>query len=105
MIEAVASPPDDGSPNDPDAEARNQRSRDDRKPADWPGGQDWGMLTIEAGCTPADLTCPTDLKLSNEAREWSERMMDDLSKQRSDRRKCRQRDARGVANHLPSRPS
>jgi transposase, IS5 family len=38
------------------------------KPADWPDDKHWGSLTIDASCTPADITHPRDLKLVNEAR-------------------------------------
>lgn len=37
-----------------------------------------GKLVIDATCTPADITYPTDLKLLNEAREKSERIIDVL---------------------------
>ena len=37
-----------------------------------------GKLLIDATCTPADITYPTDLKLLNEAREKTERIIDDL---------------------------
>jgi len=37
-----------------------------------------GPLVIDATCTPADITYPTDLKLLNEAREKSERIIDVL---------------------------
>ena len=37
-----------------------------------------GKLLIDATCTPADITWPTDLKLLNEAREKTERIIDDL---------------------------
>ena len=35
-----------------------------------------GPLIVEAPCTPADITCPTDLRLLNAAREKSEEMID-----------------------------
>jgi transposase, IS5 family len=41
-------------------------------------GQSIRTLTIDASCTPADITYPTDLKLLNEARESTERIIDDL---------------------------
>lgn len=37
-----------------------------------------GKLIIDATCTPADITYPTDLKLLNDAREKTERIIDDL---------------------------
>jgi hypothetical protein len=39
------------------------------KPSDWPEDKNWGTLTIDASCTPADITYPRDLKLLNEARQ------------------------------------
>jgi hypothetical protein len=98
VIEAVASLPDDDDSDDPDSDAGNQLSLDDLvKPADWPEGKNWGTLTIDASCTPADITYPTDLKLLNEARESSERIIDDLCEQRSDLRALRPRYDRGRA--------
>jgi len=37
-----------------------------------------GKLIIDATCAPADITYPTDLKLLNDAREKTERIIDDL---------------------------
>ncbi|MCP4747021.1 MAG: IS5/IS1182 family transposase, partial [Desulfobacteraceae bacterium] len=37
-----------------------------------------GQLLIDATCTPADITFPTDLKILNGAREKSERIIDIL---------------------------
>lgn len=56
-----------------------------------------GKLLIDATCTPADITYPTDLKLLNDAREKTERIIDDLhaslgsgvKKPRTYRRKAR----------------
>jgi hypothetical protein len=98
LIEAVSSLEDDGDSGDPDAEAGNQLSIDDLvKPADWPEGKNWGTLSIDASCTPADITYPTDLKLLNEERESTDRIIDDLCKQRSSLRKHRPRYDRGSA--------
>lgn len=44
---------------------------DDDPPAD-----NQGKLIMDATCTPADITYPTDLKLLNEAREKTEEMID-----------------------------
>lgn len=83
---------------DPDADAGNQLSLDDLvKPADWPEGKNWGTVTIDAACTPADITYPTDLKLLNKVRESTERIIDALCEQRSDLRKHRPRYDRGRA--------
>jgi IS5 family transposase len=98
LIKAVSSLPDDDDSGDADAEVGNQLSIDDLvKPADWPEGKNWGTLTIDASCTPADITYPTDLKLLNEARESTDRIIDEQCKQRSDLRKHRPRYDRGAA--------
>jgi len=79
VIEAMSSLKDDDDSDDPGADAGTQISIDDFvKPPDWPEGKNWGTLTIDASCTPADITYPTDLKLLNEARESTERIIDDL---------------------------
>jgi IS5 family transposase len=97
MIEAMSSLNDDDS-NDPGADEGTQISIDDFvKPADWPEGKNWGTLTIDASCTPADITYTTDLKLLNEARESTERIIDDLCDQHSDHRKHKPRYDRGRA--------
>ena len=67
------------------------------KPADWPEVKNWGTLTIDASCTPADITYPTDLKLLNEARESTERIIDDLCNQHSKFRRSKPRYDRGGA--------
>jgi hypothetical protein len=92
VIEAMSSLPDDDDSDAPGADAGTQISLDDFvKPADWPEGKNWGTLTIDASCTPADITYPTDLKLLNEARESTERIIDDLCDQQSDLRKHKPR--------------
>ena len=97
VLEAVASLPDDDS-DDPDGGSGEQISLDDfMKPADWPEDKNWGTLTIDASCTPADITYPTDLKLLNEARDSTERIIDDLCIQHSDFRKYKPRYDRGRA--------
>lgn len=97
VIEAIARLPEDES-DDPDDDAGNQLSLDNFvKPADWPEGKPWGILTIDASCTPADITYPTDLKLLNEARESTERIIDDLCEQQPDLRKHKPRYDRGKA--------
>ena len=98
VIEAVLSLQDDDNSDDPGADAGTQISIDDFvKPADWPEGKNWGTLTIDASCTPADITYPTDLKLLNEARESTERIIDDLCDQYSDLRNHKPRYDRGKA--------
>ena len=90
LIEAAAAQTDDDSSGD-DKDEGDQLSLDSLiKPADWPEDKNWGTLSIDASCTPADITYPTDLKLLNEARQSTERVIDDL---------CRQGNAYGA--HLP----
>ena len=96
--EAFASVQDKNNPDDPDDESGSQLSLDDFvKPADWPEDKNWGTLTIDASCAPADITYPTDLKLLNEARQSTERMIDDLCGQAADLRQYRPRYDRGKA--------
>jgi hypothetical protein len=72
---------DDDSAGD-DQDDGDQLSLDSLiKPTDWPEGKNWGTLSIDASCTPADITYPTYLKLLNEARQSTERVIDDLCKQ------------------------
>jgi IS5 family transposase len=98
VMEAVASLPDNDESDDPDAGTDKQISLDDLvKPADWPEDKNWGTLSIDASCTPADITYPTDLKLLNEARESTERIIDDLCSQLSTLRKHKPRYDRGRA--------
>jgi IS5 family transposase len=41
-----------------------------------------GQLMVDATCTPADITFPTDIKLLNKAREKSEQIIDNLHQAR-----------------------
>ena len=52
------------------SEASTESSDDDDKPSNN------GKLIVDATCTPADITYPTDLKLLNDAREKSEEIID-----------------------------
>lgn len=67
------------------------------KPADWPEDKNWGTLTIDATCTPADITYPRDLKLLNEARATTERIIDELCGQSSEFKQHRPRYNREMA--------
>ncbi len=98
VIEAIARLPDGDDSDDREDDAGKQLSLDNFvKPSDWPEGKPWGTLTIDASCTPADITYPTDLKLLNEARVSTERIIDDLCEQHSDFRKHKPRYDRGKA--------
>jgi IS5 family transposase len=98
LIEAVSSLQDHDDYRDPDVEAGNQLSIDELvKPADWPEDKNWGTPSIDASYTPANITDPRDLKLPNEARESTDRIIDNLYKQRSNDRKHHPRYDRGSA--------
>ena len=64
------------------ARAVEKRAKDDDKDASGGSGAgkepNQGKLLIDATCTPADITFPTDLKILNEARETSEKIIDIL---------------------------
>ncbi|CAD5938267.1 putative protein ORF8 in nfe locus [Planktothrix tepida] len=44
-----------------------------------------GKLIADATCAPADITYPTDLKILNQAREQTEKIIDSLHKSRQDK--------------------
>ena len=98
VMEAVAARQDDGNPDDPDTSAGSQLSiADFVKPGDWLEGKNRGSLCIDICCTLAYLTYSTDLKLLNQARESTERIIDDLCEQSLDLSKHRPRYDRGKA--------
>jgi hypothetical protein len=51
------------------------------KPASLDPGSNWGTLILDATCVPEDIPYPVDLRLLNEAREVTEKIIDDLFKQ------------------------
>ncbi len=69
-----------------DEERAESGDDDDSEP---PANQ--GKLVLDATCAPADIRYPTDLNLLNQAREWSEEILDVLDRplQSPDRRKPR----------------
>jgi len=73
---------DSESPQDPPClpsdETQLSAQTPDTKNAAQPEAEPNGKLLIDATCTPADITYPTDLKLLNDAREKTERIIDDL---------------------------
>ena len=84
VIEAVSSHTDDHDSDVPGADAGKLISLEVFvKPADSPEGKNWGTVTIDASCTPADITYPPDLRLLNETRESTERIINDLCEQHS----------------------
>jgi hypothetical protein len=60
------------------AKNESDDNRDDDPKGGAPGNR--GKLLVDATCTPADITFPTDLKLLNTAREKSEEIIDILHK-------------------------
>ncbi len=56
-----------------------------------------GQLILDATCAPADIRYPTDLHLLNEAREWSERLIDALYEQLKTKRPRKPRTYRRIA--------
>lgn len=76
--------------------SQQEISEQDDLPKDPPAGNH-GKLLVDATCTPADISYPTDVKLLNEAREKTEEMIDvmhgpfigDRSKPRTYRQKAR----------------
>ncbi|HEY9298217.1 MAG TPA: IS5 family transposase, partial [Phormidium sp.] len=57
-----------------------------------------GRLIAEATCTPADITYPTDLKILNQAREKTEKVIDVLHKKRQDKSVKKPRTYRKIAH-------
>jgi IS5 family transposase len=51
------------------------------KPASLDPGCNWGTLILDATCVPEDIPYPVDLRLLNEAREVTEKIIDELFKQ------------------------
>jgi transposase, IS5 family len=62
-----------------------------------PAAENQGQLIIDATCAPADIQYPTDLNLLNEAREQTERVIDELYKQQQGKLKHKPRTYRRVA--------
>ena len=64
-------------------QAQASTSKDDESdpPDDPPSPENQGKLIADASCAPADIRYPTDLDVLNEAREHSERLIDELYQQ------------------------
>lgn len=77
------------------------QDQQEEKQSDQDGQQDSnaGKMLIDATCTPADITYPTDLKLLNEAREKCESYIDKLHAPHAGKRK-KPRDYREKARKL-----
>ena len=74
------------------------RFNDHSTPGGGSGSANQGQLLLDATCTPADITYPTDLKLLNEARKKTEKIIHklyevvkgkELAKPRTYRKKAR----------------
>lgn len=106
--EAAETEPTEANPNALSVEGESDES-DDRD--DEPPGNS-GQLLLDATCAPADIRYPTDLSLLNDARAWSERLIDELydtlkskllSKPRTYRQVARRRYVAIVRKKRPSR--
>jgi hypothetical protein len=98
LIQAVMDQSDGDNPDEPRPTAGDQLCLDDLvKPAEWPEGMNWGTLSTDASYTPVDITYPTDLKPLNEARESTEKIIDDLCRQSTESAIHRPRYDRGKA--------
>lgn len=62
----------------------SKKENDNDNDNDGPSSPNKGKLLIDATCTPADISFPTDLKLVNKAREKTERIIDILHDARED---------------------
>jgi IS5 family transposase len=51
------------------------------RPATLEQGSNWGTLILDATCVPDDIPYPVDLRLLNDARETTEKIIDELYKQ------------------------
>jgi hypothetical protein len=57
LIEAVINAADGDDSDDQGPDADDQLSPDNLvKPAEWPEGMNWGTLSLDTSCTPADPT-------------------------------------------------
>ena len=66
---------------DPPKGSQSQRSSEKADNTSHPSPNN-GQLMVDATCTPADITFPTDIKLLNKAREKSEQIIDTLHQAR-----------------------
>ncbi|NEZ56884.1 IS5 family transposase [Adonisia turfae] len=78
------------APASASSEDSASESDDDSDPPAPPSSGNQGQLIVDASCAPADIHYPTDLDLLNQAREHSERLIDELYQQ--------------VAGCLPKKP-
>ena len=65
----------------PSPEESTSNTDDESDPPDPPSSVNQGQLIVDASCAPADIHYPTDLDLLNQAREHSERFIDELYQQ------------------------
>jgi hypothetical protein len=90
----------DNPPSDDEPPGSNLSTSDEKPetedPASTNNTDNNGQLILDATCTPADITYPTDSKLLNEAREKSENLVDVLYAQ-SSKAKAKPRTYRKIA--------
>ncbi|NEZ56462.1 IS5 family transposase [Adonisia turfae] len=65
----------------PSPKESGSETNDDSDPPEPPSSGNQGQLIVDASCAPADIHYPTDLDLLNQAREHSERLIDELYQQ------------------------
>jgi hypothetical protein len=103
------SPSEDGAQEPSQETVASPSNEQEKDPETRPNA---GQLIVDATCAPADIRYPTDLGVLNEAREWSERLMDELyaplqgtlaRKPRTYRQLARQRYLAIAKNRKPSR--
>lgn len=69
------SPCEDGAQEPSQETVASPSNEQEKDPGTLPNA---GQLIVDATCAPADIRYPTDLGVLNEAREWSERLIDEL---------------------------
>ncbi len=73
-----------------DREAKREKQKQEAEASNTEEGealssQNQGKLILDATCTPADISYPTDIKLLNQAREQTEKILDRLYEQVQDK--------------------
>ncbi len=68
----------------PQGKQSSETEEDQTEESEPSSPQNQGKLILDATCTPADISYPTDLKLLNQAREQTEKIVDELYQQVKD---------------------
>jgi hypothetical protein len=68
---------------DPDERKQHEAIEEELgvKPESLESGSNWGTLILDATCVPGDIPYPVDLRLLDESRETTEKVIDELFKQ------------------------